>query len=274
MSNKKPKPRKPGRKVTKPKVTARPSRQTTKQKGVAAIVEDSRKPSMSGAAVRPRLIKRKIVVMPDDPSPSKAMKNTMDPVPKSARRRSKAPGRPGDQVPSVDPGPQEEGRGYFRIRMRMAEGELTVSGAKFVAGPLRGDESVSPGLTYDAKIGRKRVAFGDVPDPIEWRSHPDPNAKGETAGHHVTELSDYDFIVRIPSEQVTEQAIQDLRVTLYRWRGQGPGEHISITELIRQPKVAVEELGSMSGLRISSAPVAFKKELQQAFKQAASSAHD
>lgn len=268
MPSKKPTTRRTTRKVTKPKVTAKAMKQATKMEGVAAIVEDTKKPNMSEVVVKPRLIKRKIVKMADDPSPSKATKNTMDPVPKPSRKRPTAPAQLGEQVASEEPVPEEQGPGYFRIRMSMVDGEMTARGAKFVKGPLHEEESVSPGLTYDAKIGQKRVAFGDVPDPIEWRSHPDPSAKGERAGHHVTELSSYDFTVRIPSDQVTEEAIEDLRVTLYRWRGQGPGEHISISELSRQPKVAVEKLGAMSGLQIADAPVTLKKELRQAFKEA------
>jgi len=67
---------------------------------------------------------------------------------------------------------------------------------------------------------------------------------------------------------VTEEAIEDLRVSLYRWRGQGPGEHISINELSSQPSVAIERLGVMSGLKVADAPITLKKELHQAFKEA------
>lgn len=56
-------------------------------------------------------------------------------------------------------------------------GELQVRGAKFVERPLLVDEAVSPGLTYEAKLGRRRVAHGDVPDSIEWWSHPDPEGR-------------------------------------------------------------------------------------------------
>lgn len=268
MPSREPTKRRTTGKVTKQEVTAQAIKQSTKLDAVAAIVEDTKKPNMSEAMVKPRLIKGKIVNMADDPSPSKATRNTMDPVPKPSRKRPTAPLQLGEQMASEEPVPEQQGLGYFRIRLSMIDGVMTARSAKFVEGPLLEEESVSPGITYDAKIGQKRVAFGDVPDPTEWRSHPDPSAKGERAGHHVTELSSYDFTVRIPSDQVTEKTIEDLRVTLYRWRGKGPGEHISISELSREPKSAVETLGAMSGMQIADAPAPLKKELRQAFKEA------
>ena len=264
MPNKKPEP-----KVTPSKLTDQEAmKQSSMSESAAAIVEDTNKSTMDETTVTPRLIRRRLVTMPDDPSPSKAARNTMDPVPKASRKRPTPPEKLGEQMASEEPAQEEQGRGYFTIRISMVDGEMTARSAKFVEGPLTEEESVSPGLTYDAKIGRKRVAFGDVPDPIEWRSHPDPSARGERARHHVTELSSYEFTVRIPSEKVTEEAIEDLRVSLYRWRGQGPGEHISINELSSQPSVAIERLGVMSGLKVADAPITLKKELHQAFKEA------
>jgi hypothetical protein len=97
-----------------------------------------------------------------------------------------------------------------------------------------------------------------------------PSGQSERASHHVTELSDYEFTVRIPSDEVTEEAIENVRVSLYRWRGKGPGEHLSISELSTQPGVAVEKLGVMSGVQVADAPITLQKELRQAFKEAGS----
>lgn len=205
--------------------------------------------------------------MPDTPKPSRATKNTMDPMPKSRSRKVTSPKSLGDQVARPTER-ADDGPGYFRIRMHIADGELSVAGIKFVGGPIRQDAVVSSGLTYDAKIGRRRVAFGDVPDTIEWRSFPDPAGKGEMAGHHVVEQTRYDFTVRVPAAKITESDLENLRVSLYEWRGGGPGEHISIGALSKQPKTVVRRLAVLPRMESSKIPVAVRKEVKSAFKEA------
>lgn len=237
------------------------------REGRAAVVDSPSMPRMK--AVNPRRIGREIVTMPEEPEPSKVKKNVMKPVP---RRHTKAP-KPaslGDQVPARGAAdPEDEGLGYVALRLRAESGELQVQGAKFVEGPLRTMEAVSPGLTYEAKIGRRRVAHGDVPDSIEWRSYPDPEGRAGLEGHHIVEQTSIDFTVRIPADQVPRKSLEDLRVTLYRWRGKGPGEHIEISELPKQPKAALQTLATLRGVQMKDLSKGLQRDVRKALDQAA-----
>jgi len=234
------------------------------------IIEDADKPSMGGEPVKPRRIDRKVVLMAEEPSPSRATRNTMEPLPKRRRKPSDGPGdleeqRAPDDAPEVD----EEGPGYIRLRVHVDEGDMTVRDARFVAGPLNKlSDEVTPGLNYEAKVGRRRVAVGDIPETTEWRGYPDPTGRPELQGHHIVEQTSYDFTVRIPADQIEESSLQDLRIDLFRWKGRGPGDHIDITELSKEPKAAVERLASLRGVEPKATGDQVEKRLKSAFQAA------
>lgn len=233
------------------------------------IVEDAGKPSMAAEAVKPRRIDRKIVLMAEDPTPSRATRNTMDPLPKRKPKPSRGSADGSDQEPlEAAPEPEETGSGYIRLRVHVDDGEMTVRDARFVAGPLNKlSEVVTPGLSYEAKVGRRRVALGDVPEVTEWRGYPDPSGRPELEGHHIVEQTSYDFTVRIPADEIDEGSLEDLRIDLFRWRGRGPGDHIQITQLSKEPKTAVERLASLKGVE-RRATDRLDKSLKSAFDAA------
>jgi len=238
------------------------------RKGRPAVVDHPNMPRMGEREIAPKRIGQKIVTMPKKPEPDKTKKNVMKPVPKRRTKQIK-PGTLGDQVPtrqSVQS--DQEGPGYIRLRMRVEDGDLRVKGAKFVPGPLATDEAVSAGLTYEAKIGRRRVAHGDVPDTVEWRSHPDPEGRAGLEGHHIVQQTSYDFTVRIPADQLPKKSLEDLQVTLYRWRGKGPGEHIAINELAKQPKAALDTLATLRGLPMADLTKGLQRDVRRVLDQA------
>lgn len=253
-----------------PRDNATPRRRTpSKQReGRAPVVDNPAQPRMGEKIIRPRRIGRKVVRMPNEPTNEVTGNNIMKPVP--GRRSTARPKSVGDQVPiAVSEEAVAEDTGYVRLRVRLQDGELELRGAKFVEGPLQRDEPVSAGLTYEAKVGRRRIAHGDMPDAAEWRSHPDPEGRRGLEGHHVTEQRRSDFNVRIPAGEVDEKTIEDLTVTVYRWRGEGPGEHIGINELPSAPKVAVEKVASLKGLGLSDLPKGLARDLRNAVGRAA-----
>jgi hypothetical protein len=223
---------------------------------------------MGEKTINPRRIGRKIVTMPEEPASATTGRNIMKPLP--GRRSQAKPKSLGDQVPiAAADEAAEEGTGYVRLRVRMEGGELQLRGAKFVGGPLQRDEPVSAGLTYEARIGRRTIAHGDMPDAVEWRSHPDPEGRPGREGHHVAEQSRSDFNVRIPAGEVDEKTIEDLNVTVYRWRGEGPGDHIDVGGLSLAPKRAVETVATLKGLGMSDLPKGLVRDLRSAVKKAA-----
>ncbi len=247
-------------------------RKPVKQRdGRPPVVDNPDKPEMQ--AVKPRRIGRRIVTMAADPEPTKPKGNLMDPMPKKRPRTSSAAASgPGDQVP-IEGGDQyaaAPGKGYVTLRIRATGGELELRAVNFVEGPLRQDEAVSPGLTYEASFGRRRVGFGDVPESTEWRSFPDPDGSGERRGHHHTKRDSFHFTVRIPAEEFDEASLDDLRVTLYRWRGRGPGEHIAMSDLAAEPKAAVETIATMRGLSVEELPSALQQDLRTTIDKATS----
>jgi hypothetical protein len=231
--------------------------------GAPAVADQPQKPRAS-ELVPPRRIGRKMVTMAEEPTPSRASRNTMDSFserPKTASRRT-----PGDQEPPAAgrTSAEETGPGYLRLRFRVEGGEMTVRGASFVEGPLDRPQFVTAGLSYEARVGRRRVAVGDVPEFTERRSFPDPAGRAGMERHHISEVPFQDFTVRIPADQISEADLADLNVDLFRWRGRGPGDHIEITELTREPKAAVARIARFSGLTTADVPAPARRRLRAA----------
>lgn len=197
--------------------------------------------------------------------------------PKAGPRRR----QPGDQQPiegatragggagaaGAGGGAAEEGPGYLRLRLSIVEGKARVRGVKFVEGPLDRPDRISAGLSYEAKVGGKRVAVGDVTDFAERRSFPDPTGRAGMEHHHVAEIEEPEFTVRIPADELGEAQLAELTVDLFRWRGKGPGDHIAVTELSKQPKVAVTRIARLDGIQEADVPAPVRRQLRSALKR-------
>jgi hypothetical protein len=238
----------------------RPSSQRQRE-GAPPIVDQPSKPR-AGELVPPRRIERRMVTMADEPTPSRATRNTMDPFPE--RPRTAARRTPGDQQPldTGRPAADETAPGYLRLRFRVENGEVLVRGVTFVEGPLDRPQTLSAGLGYQARVGRRSVAVGDVPEFTERRSFPDPTGRAGMERHHIAEMPFQDFTVRIPADQITEDELADLNVELFRWRGRGPGEHIHITDLPREPAVALTRIAMFSGLSAADVAAPVRRRLR------------
>jgi len=265
--------------TTRPARAPQPPR--TQTDGGPTVVDQPGKPAF-GEPVSPRRINRRLVTMAEEPTPSTASKNTMDAFPdrpKAGPRRRD----PGDQQPlegasrgggagaadAAGPGGSttSEGSGYLRLRLRVVEGEARVRGVKFVEGPLDRPDTISAGLSYEAKVGGKRVAIGDVPDFGERRSFPDPTGRAGMERHHLSEVESPEFTVRIPADELSEGQLAELSVDLFRWRGKGPGDHIAVAELSKQPKVAVTRIARLDGLQEADVPAPVRRQLRDALKR-------
>ena len=262
-----------------PKRAPQPPR--TQTDGGPTVVDQPAKPAF-GENVAPRRIDRKLVTMAEEPTPSTARRNTMDAFParpKAGPRRRD----PGDQQPlegatqaggagaaaaaGADGSAAEESPGYLRLRLRVVDGEARVRGVKFVEGPLDRPDTISAGLSYEAKVGGKRVAVGDVPDFGERRSFPDPTGRAGMERHHVSEVETPEFTVRIPADALSEAQLAELSIDLFSWRGKGPGDHIAVTELSKQPKVAVTRIARLEGLQDADVPAPVRRQLRDALKR-------
>lgn len=256
--------KKPPRKIAKPPRKQRPGR--------TPIIDNPGRPRMIDSSIVPRRINRRVVTMEVDPSPSKVKKDTMNAFPKRPAKGTKAV-KPGEQLPDqiaradeLDDAPSAPG--YFRLRLHVEDGQMRVRSARFVAGPIARPTALSAGYGYEARIGRRRVAIGDVPNPTEIRSFPDPNQRTGMDGHQIAELTDFDFSVRIPADELDEHDLTDLRVDLFNWRGKGPDQHLEIGELSKQPKSAVTDVARLSGIDVTDLPTQLRNDLSAAFEAA------
>ena len=263
-----------------PRPARAPQPPRSQAKGGPTVVDQPGKPAF-GEAVAPRRIDRKLVTMAEEPTPSTARRNTMEAFPE---RPEADPSRsdPGDQQPleGATPGggagaggaagaggSAAEDPGYLRLRLRVVEGEARLRGVKFVEGPLDRPDTISAGLSYEAKVGGRRVAVGDVPDFGDRRSFPDPTGRAGMERHHLSEVEAPEFTVRIRADELNEAQLTELSVDLFRWRGKGPGDHIAVTELSKQPKAAVTRIARLDGLREADVPGPVRRQLRDALNR-------
>lgn len=243
--------------------------------GAPPVIEDRNLPRMGEVEIAARRIGRKLVTMPDEPRPYRGTRNLMDPVPrgKVAGRGKTAPRELGDQLDASEP-KAEGGKamssagsaGYIRLRVRVDNGELTLAGARFVEGPLVEERSAHPGLSYEVKVDGRRVAFGGVPEPREWRSYPDPLGRPGLEGHHLQEQTVYEFTARVPADEISHAALSNTQVTLYDVSGDGPGEPLDITTLTKQPREKVRTIGILRGIELDGLPKGVREDMRRAIR--------
>lgn len=134
---------------------------------------------------------------------------------------------PGDQeYPDMEPGdapPGAEGsasfaadvnrEGYVRLLVEVDQGDMRVLDASIVEGPLVQPE-LTGAMAYEVTIGDRRVGAGAFDDLSEQHGYAPPEA--DEAGHRVGEVTQYQFTVRVPRSEITQDELPDLRITLVR----------------------------------------------------------
>ncbi len=128
-----------------------------------------------------------------------------------------------DQVASEGGGPAAGGvrgvdagggQSYVRLLLRVEDGETTVQGASRVDGPLVTQESAGGAYAYEVTFDGRRLAGDALGDLGTWRSFPDP--EHPERGHHETELDQYDFTVRIPTEKLPRDGLDRVEIALLK----------------------------------------------------------
>lgn len=139
----------------------------------------------------------------------------MSPVPPGGARPATRPGKVPDQDPKPERRDVREAReSYVRLRLRVEGGQISVVGVREVEGPLVQPEQVHAGLTYEASLGKRRLAVGSIPDVGAERSFPDPERPER--GHFVSERPSYEVSVRVPRAELSRSNIGRLQLALYR----------------------------------------------------------
>lgn len=172
-------------------------------------------PEMTDTPPRPRPLGGKIRTMATEPKADTGKRNRMAPFERSRARVARRDHPDQEAAARRDRGDTDMAEGYVRLRLRVTDGEISVIGAKAVAGPLV-EGKLAGALAYEVLLGDTRIAAGSIPDVGERRSFPDPEGTGEMRGHHITELRSYELNVRVPKARVSRAAMSRLEIALYR----------------------------------------------------------
>ena len=108
--------------------------------------------------------------------------------------------------------------GYLRLRVEVKSGRATVTTANVVDGPLVTAEAATGGYLWEVTVDGQILASDALGDLSTRRSFADPGAGRDDPrrGHHVTELTAFEFTVRVPLERLPAEALGRAQIGLYR----------------------------------------------------------
>jgi len=244
--------------------------------GAPPVVEDAKLSRMGVGEPQPRLFGKATVLMPTEPKAVAGTRNRMSGFRATANPPTGRIPKRGysEQQPPKNPGNVRDGKGrsddprdgYVRLRVLVDDGELSIVGAKFVAGPYDRPSTVTAGLAYEVTLGSKPIAAGDIVDAGTWRSYPDPQGRAEMQGHHVTTQESYEITVRVPASALSKSALPKARITLYRWRGVEPAAIAEGRSMKTQLKGKVETVATLKGIQLARLPKQAQAELRRALE--------
>src|SRR5262245_38104521 len=102
------------------------TKQPEMQPHAEAVVENPNLPLMEEAAKRPTRSKGALRLMKEEPPPDKGGKNRMPEAKKAAAKGKKVEDQISDERPKTRGARTAKAEGYLRMRVRVADGELSV----------------------------------------------------------------------------------------------------------------------------------------------------
>ncbi|HEY7036340.1 MAG TPA: hypothetical protein VH482_33740, partial [Thermomicrobiales bacterium] len=125
----------------------------------------------------------------------------------------------GDQQPRRGRGGARSSAGpeqYVRLRVRVTDGRLSVVESHLVDGPLGQATGFPGGNAYEVTLGDRLLHAGALPDLGVQRSFPNPKGPPDEHGHFLTDRRVYEFMARVPAEEVRPDTIGEIAVRLHR----------------------------------------------------------
>ena len=105
---------------------------------------------------------------------------------------------------------------YIRLRIRVHNDRLSIIDSHLVDGPLSQTRGFSAANAYEVTLGDRLLHAGALPDLGVQRSFVNPAGPPEQRGHYFTERPTYEFIARLPADEVSRETIGKIAVRLYR----------------------------------------------------------
>lgn len=108
----------------------------------------------------------------------------------------------------------EHGEGYLRLVVSVDGGKMSVIDASVVSGPFVEQPDLTGAMAYQVLVAERRIAgeaFSDLSVESGFAPPDDPSI-----GHHLAEIAQFDFVVRIPRSEVTLDQLENLEIELVR----------------------------------------------------------
>lgn len=151
----------------------------------------------------------------------------------SSRQKAKPPatdegaaGKGGGEYPRNDIGDQvprrrsrtatgDSGR-YVRLRVHVEDGKMSIVDSHLVESTLAMPSTLHGEYAYEVTDGVRVFHADSIPDLGVVRAFANPKGDQEQLRHHRYRASTYDFNVRVPADELTEDRLSDIAVVLYR----------------------------------------------------------
>ncbi len=172
--------------------------------------------------------------------------------------RKRVGGRDSQERPDQEPLRRKEksAEQYIRLRLRVANGELSIVDSHLVDGPLAQTAAFQGGYAYEVTAGNQLLHAGSIPDLGVVRSFAHRGGTLEQQRHHTYELSTYEFHARVPAKALRRALLSEIAVVLYRVAER---ELLSAAPLGVQRKRKLREMARVIGIPASMLPPALAK---------------
>lgn len=148
---------------------------------------------------------------------------------------------------------------YVRLRVRVRNGRLSIVDSHLVDGPLGQATGFPGGNAYEVTLGDRLLHAGALPDLGVQRSFPNPQGPPGQHGHYLTERSVYEFMARVPADEVTPDTIGKIAVRLHRVKEEAGADRIGDAPLGEQFEREMRPVAELVGLPDSVLPEAIER---------------
>lgn len=127
-------------------------------------------------------------------------------VPPGAMPASEMQSRPAAAVADIN-------QGYLLLRVRVINDKIQIISAKTVDGPLAQPASLVGQHAYEVVLDAQRLAVEGIADIAVSRSYPRPGQHE----HHIAQRQVFEFNIRIPRSAVPSNALDRIKINLFRF---------------------------------------------------------